>query len=73
MSSNNNNFSLNTDQDTITIPAKSQTKVNVIFNPSSIGSGTEQQPHQSIISFNNDKVSIPKRETRSDFHAHVLD
>ncbi|UJR33894.1 hypothetical protein I4U23_021314 [Adineta vaga] len=56
MSSNNNNFSMNTDQDTITIPGKSQTKVNIIFNPSSIGSGTEQQPHQSTISFNNEKL-----------------
>ncbi|CAF4396047.1 unnamed protein product, partial [Rotaria sp. Silwood2] len=46
--SNNNNFTINTDQDTITIQPKSQAKVNVMFNPSSIGSGSEQK-HQSKI------------------------
>jgi hypothetical protein len=50
-----NNFTINTDQDTLTVQPKSQTKVNIVFNPSSIGSGDEQQ-HQSKISFVNDKV-----------------
>jgi hypothetical protein len=58
MSSNNNNFTVNTEQDTITIQPKSQTKVDIIFNPSSIGNGSEQQQHQSNISFVNDKVCI---------------
>ncbi|CAF4360629.1 unnamed protein product, partial [Adineta steineri] len=52
---NNNNFTLNTDQDTITIPPKSQAKINIIFNPSSIGTGSEQQQHQTNISFVNEK------------------
>lgn len=58
MSSNNNNFSVNTEQDIITIQPKSQAKVNIVFNPSSIGNGNEQQQHQSNISFVNDKVCI---------------
>ncbi|CAF3695722.1 unnamed protein product [Adineta steineri] len=53
---NNNNFTLNTDQDTITIPPKSQAKINIIFNPSSIGTGSEQQQHQTNISFVNEKI-----------------
>ncbi len=55
ISSNKNNFIVNTDQDTITVQPKSQAKVNITFNPSSIGNGDEQQ-HQSKISFVNDKV-----------------
>lgn len=57
VSSNTNHFSINNDQDAITVQPKSQTKVNIVFNPSSIGNGDEQQ-HQSKISFVNDKVCI---------------
>ena len=57
VSSNNNNFMINADQDTITIQPKSQAKVDIVFNPSSIGNGDEQK-HQSKISFINDKVCI---------------
>jgi hypothetical protein len=69
MSSNNNNFTINTDQDTVTIQPKSQAKVNVIFNPSSIGNGNEQQ-HQSKISFINDKVCI--QEKNEVFHFYIF-
>ncbi|CAF3339438.1 unnamed protein product [Rotaria sp. Silwood1] len=57
--SNNNNFTINTDQDTITVQPKSQAKVNVTFNPSAIGNGNEQK-HQSKISFVNDKLGTLK-------------
>lgn len=57
--SNNNNFTVDGDQETITVPPKSQAKLNVIFNPSSIGDGNEQK-HQSKISFVNDKVCSAK-------------
>ncbi|CAF5144107.1 unnamed protein product, partial [Rotaria magnacalcarata] len=53
--SNNNNFSINGDQDTVTVQPRSQAKINVIFNPSSIGNGNEQK-QQSKISFLNDKI-----------------
>ena len=57
VSSNANNFTIGSNQETITVQPKSQTKVNIVFNPSSIGGGDEQQ-HQSKISFVSDKVGI---------------
>ncbi|CAF2209937.1 unnamed protein product [Rotaria magnacalcarata] len=57
--SNNNNFSINGDQDTVTVQPRSQAKINVIFNPSSIGNGNEQK-QQSKISFLNDKLGTLK-------------
>ena len=59
---NNNNFTINTDQDTVTIPPKSQAKINIVFNPSSIGSGSEQQQHQTNISFVNEKVCTIRKK-----------
>ena len=50
---------INADHETITIQPKSQAKVDIVFNPSSIGIGDEQK-HQSKISFINDKVCILK-------------
>jgi hypothetical protein len=67
-----NNFTINTEQDTITVQPKSQTKVNIIFNPSSIGSGDEQQ-HQSKISFINDKVCIGNMKQFSFKYTIILD
>lgn len=58
VSSNMNNFTIGSNQDAITVQPKSQTKVNIVFNPSSIGNGDEQQQHQSKISFVSDKVCI---------------
>lgn len=56
-----NNFTIGSNQDTITVQPKSETKVNIVFNPSSIGNGDEQQ-HQSKISFVSDKVCIEERD-----------
>jgi hypothetical protein len=74
MSSNNNNFTVNTEQDTITIQPKSQTKVDIIFNPSSIGNGNGQQQHQSNISFVNDKVCIENKNKKESYlNEHIID
>jgi hypothetical protein len=70
-SSNKNNFSVNTDQEALTMQSKSQAKVNVVFNPSSIGSGTEQQPHQSTISFVNEKVCQWKEKEKLTMHIYI--